>query len=216
MGTPGPDSGFALRLARRFEHELKIGRGRVGARRPARRRRWSPPSGRPSSGAPRASTTSSSPSTPGASSTTRRPSCVRPAAWRSPPSRTTTSAQRQLVDSVPDEIPPAEPGGSPRPGAGRRCRIVLTGTDCRGGTGGDRPARDRGRRLDLHRTGLWPAGRASGPAPARLPSDLVGLARRAVGARPRRLPRHRARPAWLQRWCPPGRNGRLRHRASAR
>ncbi len=24
MGTPGPDSGFALRLARRFEHELKL------------------------------------------------------------------------------------------------------------------------------------------------------------------------------------------------
>ncbi len=24
LGTPGPDSGFALRLARRFEHELKL------------------------------------------------------------------------------------------------------------------------------------------------------------------------------------------------
>jgi len=24
MGTPGPDSGFALRLARRFEHELRL------------------------------------------------------------------------------------------------------------------------------------------------------------------------------------------------
>ena len=27
VGTPGPDSGFALRLARRFEHELKLGEG---------------------------------------------------------------------------------------------------------------------------------------------------------------------------------------------
>jgi len=27
MGTPGPDSGFALRLAHRFEHELKLDRG---------------------------------------------------------------------------------------------------------------------------------------------------------------------------------------------
>jgi hypothetical protein len=27
MGTPGPDSGFALRLARRFEHELKLEQG---------------------------------------------------------------------------------------------------------------------------------------------------------------------------------------------
>jgi hypothetical protein len=27
MGTPGPDSGFALRLARRFEHELQLDRG---------------------------------------------------------------------------------------------------------------------------------------------------------------------------------------------
>jgi hypothetical protein len=27
MGTPGPDSGFALRLARRFEHELKLTEG---------------------------------------------------------------------------------------------------------------------------------------------------------------------------------------------
>jgi hypothetical protein len=25
VGTPGPDSGFALRLAKRFEHELKLG-----------------------------------------------------------------------------------------------------------------------------------------------------------------------------------------------
>ncbi len=27
MGTPGPDSGFALRLAHRFEHELKLDQG---------------------------------------------------------------------------------------------------------------------------------------------------------------------------------------------
>jgi hypothetical protein len=27
MGTPGPDSGFALRLAKRFEEELKLGEG---------------------------------------------------------------------------------------------------------------------------------------------------------------------------------------------
>ena len=27
MGTPGPDSGFALRLAHRFEHELKLEQG---------------------------------------------------------------------------------------------------------------------------------------------------------------------------------------------
>lgn len=27
IGTPGPDSGFALRLARRFEHDLKLGEG---------------------------------------------------------------------------------------------------------------------------------------------------------------------------------------------
>jgi hypothetical protein len=27
VGTPGPDQGFALRLARRFEHELKLGEG---------------------------------------------------------------------------------------------------------------------------------------------------------------------------------------------
>jgi hypothetical protein len=27
VGTPGPDSGFALRLAKRFEHELKLGKG---------------------------------------------------------------------------------------------------------------------------------------------------------------------------------------------
>ena len=27
MGTPGPDSGFALRLAKRFGHELKLGEG---------------------------------------------------------------------------------------------------------------------------------------------------------------------------------------------
>jgi hypothetical protein len=27
MGTPGPDSGFALRLAHRFEHELKLDEG---------------------------------------------------------------------------------------------------------------------------------------------------------------------------------------------
>jgi hypothetical protein len=27
MGTPGPDSGFALRLSRRFEHELKLDQG---------------------------------------------------------------------------------------------------------------------------------------------------------------------------------------------
>ena len=27
VGTPGPDSGFALRLARRFEHQLKLGEG---------------------------------------------------------------------------------------------------------------------------------------------------------------------------------------------
>jgi hypothetical protein len=26
-GTPGPDSGFAMRLSRRFEHELKLGEG---------------------------------------------------------------------------------------------------------------------------------------------------------------------------------------------
>ena len=27
IGSPGPDQGFALRLARRFEHELKLGEG---------------------------------------------------------------------------------------------------------------------------------------------------------------------------------------------
>jgi len=27
IGTPGPDSGFALRLAHRFEHDLKLGEG---------------------------------------------------------------------------------------------------------------------------------------------------------------------------------------------
>jgi hypothetical protein len=27
IGTPGPDAGFALRLARRFEHDLKLGEG---------------------------------------------------------------------------------------------------------------------------------------------------------------------------------------------
>jgi hypothetical protein len=27
VGTPGPDAGFALRLARRFEHDLKLGQG---------------------------------------------------------------------------------------------------------------------------------------------------------------------------------------------
>jgi hypothetical protein len=27
VGTPGPDAGFALRLARRFEHDLKLGEG---------------------------------------------------------------------------------------------------------------------------------------------------------------------------------------------
>ena len=27
VGTPGPDSGFALRLARRFEHDLRLGEG---------------------------------------------------------------------------------------------------------------------------------------------------------------------------------------------
>jgi hypothetical protein len=27
MGTPGPDSGFALRLAKRFEHKLHLGEG---------------------------------------------------------------------------------------------------------------------------------------------------------------------------------------------
>ena len=27
VGTPGPDQGFALRLARRFEHELQLGEG---------------------------------------------------------------------------------------------------------------------------------------------------------------------------------------------
>ncbi len=27
IGTPGPDAGFALRLARRFEHELTLGEG---------------------------------------------------------------------------------------------------------------------------------------------------------------------------------------------
>jgi hypothetical protein len=27
VGTPGPDSGFALRLSRRFEHELQLGDG---------------------------------------------------------------------------------------------------------------------------------------------------------------------------------------------
>jgi hypothetical protein len=27
VGTPGPDSGFALRLAKRFEHELLLGEG---------------------------------------------------------------------------------------------------------------------------------------------------------------------------------------------
>jgi hypothetical protein len=27
IGTPGPDQGFALRLARRFEHELQLGEG---------------------------------------------------------------------------------------------------------------------------------------------------------------------------------------------
>ena len=27
VGTPGPDSGFALRLAKRFEHELQLGEG---------------------------------------------------------------------------------------------------------------------------------------------------------------------------------------------
>ncbi len=27
MGTPGPDSGFALRLARRFDHQLNLGAG---------------------------------------------------------------------------------------------------------------------------------------------------------------------------------------------
>jgi hypothetical protein len=27
LGTPGPDQGFALRLAKRFEHDLKLGEG---------------------------------------------------------------------------------------------------------------------------------------------------------------------------------------------
>ena len=27
LGTPGPDSGFALRLAKRFEHKLRLGEG---------------------------------------------------------------------------------------------------------------------------------------------------------------------------------------------
>lgn len=27
VGTPGPDAGFALRLARRYEHDLKLGEG---------------------------------------------------------------------------------------------------------------------------------------------------------------------------------------------
>ncbi|HTU39812.1 MAG TPA: hypothetical protein VMF35_17565 [Acidimicrobiales bacterium] len=30
VGTPGPDSGFALRLAKRYEHELVLGEGETG------------------------------------------------------------------------------------------------------------------------------------------------------------------------------------------
>ena len=103
MGTPGPDSGFALRLAQRFEHELKLGEGEsehdvllgvaliaVEAGRavragPLRLRR-----------ALRARTS-------GASSTTRRPTsqAARRAAFSS--ISHDYVAQRALVDSIPEE-----------------------------------------------------------------------------------------------------------------
>ncbi len=76
IGTPGTDSGFALRLAKRFEHELELGEGEseedvvLGVALVASKRAAL-------SGAPRASMTCASRSTCGASSTRlRRPACV--------------------------------------------------------------------------------------------------------------------------------------------
>ena len=103
IGTPGPDSGFALRLAHRFNDELQLGEGEsahdvlLGVALVAAQ------AGRPLRPGARASTTSDSPSTCGASSTTCRPTS-RPRAGRcSPPFRTTTWPSAALVDSVPEE-----------------------------------------------------------------------------------------------------------------
>ena len=103
-GHPGPDSGFALRLAKRFEHELQLDARASPRTTSSSAPRSSPPSGPPSSGGHRASTTCSSPSTCGASSTTRPPvvAASRRAAFSS--ISHDYVAQRQLVDSVPEEI----------------------------------------------------------------------------------------------------------------
>ena len=119
-------------------------------------------------------------------------------------------AQRALVDSVPEETLRLSPdeaarGAVPPPRRGARHVVDAIGAI-------DRLEIEAGG-LHLHRPRLWSARRPPDPAPARLPADLVGLARRAVGAGAGGVPRRCARPARLLHGRPPGRGGRLRDRA---
>ena len=68
LGNQGPDQGYVLSLARRFEGKLTLTAGRARAGRAGRRRAASPSSGRRSSAGRRWCTTSPSPSRSGASS----------------------------------------------------------------------------------------------------------------------------------------------------
>ena len=203
IGTPGPDSGFALRLAHRFEDELELGEGEsahdvllgvalVASKRAALFGRapciYDVPPGAQPVGLPRRR--------PG-----RRPGhAAGGVLLHLPRLRGAAGARRRR----PRGDAPARARTRSALGAVPR-RLSAAHADRRGRNRGDRPARDRGGRLHLHRPRLWPARGAQGPAPARLPADLVGLARRAVGAGPGGVPRRGARPARLLHGRPPGR-----------
>ena len=224
VGTPGPDSGFALRLARRAEHELKLGPGEsehdvllgvalIAAKRAAYFGRapsvydvqfalnlWGFLAGRAARahGAPARRLLGDLPRLRRAAATRR----LRPGR----------------------DAPPRPRGGEPGAHTGRRRRGGAGPGRWDGGVGATRLAHmDTSgaiERLEIEAGGFTFTGRASGPArrpaslaAARVPPDLVGLARPAVGPGACGIPRHRARPARLLQWGQADGRGRLCHRA---
>ena len=217
VGTPGPDSGFALRLAHRFEHELQAGRGRVGAR----RRCWASPS----SASKRAALFGRAPvhlRRPARAQPVGLPRSIAPADLRAARRALFSSvshdyvAQRALVDSVPEETLRLSPDeararGRYRRRLGARARALVV--DAIGAI--DRLEIEAGG-FTFTRPGLRPA---RGPPVLLLHGfpqtswawrdELWALGRGG-------LPGRGAGPAGLLRGARPPDGGRLRHRAPRR
>ena len=191
---PGPTRASRCGWPSRFEHELKLGEGESEHESCSAWRSIGVQAGRPVRPGPLRLRRAVRPQPVGLPRRRARPTLRAPRRAAFSSVSHDYVAQRALVDSVPEETSgsarrrPARRGGT---AAVRRREPPLPWTTI-GAI--DRLEIEAGG-LHLHRPGLRPARGPAGPAPARLPPDLVGLARPAVGPRAGGLPRRGARPA---------------------